>query len=60
MKTLRDGRDIENGQEYNYYVAAKWDGQEANSEIAGPAVSRQQWFHTGRGVSLVLLGILLG
>jgi hypothetical protein len=60
MKTLRDGRDIVNGQEYYYYVAAKWDSQEANSEIAGPAVSHQQWFHTGRGVSLVLLGILLG
>ncbi|UCE67453.1 MAG: hypothetical protein JSU85_05410 [Candidatus Zixiibacteriota bacterium] len=60
VKTLRDGKDIINGQEYYYYVAAKWDGQEANSEIAGPAVSRQQWFHTGRGVSLVLLGILIG
>lgn len=60
VKTLRDGRDIINGQEYYYYVAAKWDGQTADSEIAGPAISRQQWFHTGRGVSLILLGILIG
>jgi len=60
VKTLRDGKDIKNGQEYYYYVASKWDGQTADSEIAGPAVPSQQWFHTGRAVSLVLMGILIG
>jgi hypothetical protein len=60
LKILNDGRNIENGQEYYYYVAAKWDGLTADSEIAGPAIASQQWFHTGRAVSLLLLGILIG
>ncbi|UCC81031.1 MAG: hypothetical protein JSW64_06645 [Candidatus Zixiibacteriota bacterium] len=60
VKIIADGRDIINGVEYYYYVAAKWNGYEANSEIFGPVKSSQQWFHTGRGVSLVLLGLLIG
>jgi hypothetical protein len=60
IKILRDGKDIENGQEYYYYIAAKWDSQTADSEVAGPVVSSQQWFNTARLVSLVLLGLLLG
>jgi len=60
LKIMYDGKDIENGQDYYYYVAAKWDGLTANSEIAGPANASQQWFHTGRSVSLLLLGFLIG
>jgi len=60
VKIVADGRDIVNGAEYYYYVAAKWNGYSADSEIVGPVKSSQQWFHTGRGVSLVLLGILIG
>jgi hypothetical protein len=60
VKIIRDGKDIRDGQEYYYYVAAKWDNQTADSKVAGPVKSSQQWFNTARLVSLVLLGYLLG
>jgi len=59
VKTLADGKEVRDGTSYYYYVEAKWNGKTARSNIAGPVKSRQQWFHTGRGVSLVLLGILI-
>ena len=59
VKIFGDGNNVENGKAYYYYVDAKWDGQTAGSRIVGPVVSSQQWFHTGRGVSLILLGILV-
>ncbi len=59
VKIFSDGNNVQDGVEYYYYVSSKWDGQTAASEIAGPVVSGQQWFHTGRGVSLILLGILI-
>ena len=60
VKILRDGKDIVNGQEYYYYVAAKWNGHGVDSHIAGPVKASQQWFNSARLVSLVLLGLLLG
>ncbi len=60
VKTLADGREVRDGTPYYYYVEAKWNGQTARSEVAGPVKSGQQWFHTGRGVSFLLLGILIG
>jgi hypothetical protein len=59
LKILADGKDVRNGVDYYYYVEAKWNGQTARSGIVGPVKSSQQWFHTGRGVSLILLGILI-
>jgi hypothetical protein len=60
VKILSDGNDVKNGVNYYYYVAAKWDGQIAKSNTAGPAKASAQWFHTGRTVSLILLGLLIG
>jgi len=60
IKIFGDGNNVRDGVEYYYYIEAKWDGQTAKSNIAGPAVSSEQWFNTARGVSLILLGILLG
>ncbi len=59
IKTMSDGNNVQDGTEYYYYVAAKWDGFAARSEIVGPVKSSQQWFHTGRAVSLLLLGFLI-
>jgi hypothetical protein len=59
VKILANGRNVKNGVPYYYYVEAMWDGQTAKSNLAGPVVAGQQWFHTGRGVSLILLGILI-
>ena len=60
VKIFTDGKDVRNGANYYYQVAAKWDGQAAKSNIAGPARASAQWFHTGRAVSLILLGLLIG
>ena len=59
VKIMADGRDVEDGVEYYYYVEAMWNGQAAKSKIAGPVKSAQQWFHTARSVSFLLLGILV-
>ncbi len=59
VKTLADGKEVRDGTSYYYYVEAKWNGKTARSNITGPVKSSQQWFHTGRGVSLILLGILI-
>lgn len=59
VKTLANGREVRDGTPYYYYVEAKWNGQTARSNVAGPVKSKQQWFHAGRGVSFVLLGILI-
>lgn len=59
VKILADGNEVRDGTLYYYYVEAKWNGQTARSNIAGPVKSSQQWFHAGRGVSLILLGILI-
>ncbi len=37
MKILNDGNNVGDGVNYYYYVAAKWNGQIAKSNIAGPA-----------------------
>ncbi len=60
VKIYADGRGLSGDSTYYYYVAAKWDGQVARSNTAGPAAPKAQWFHTGRTVSLLLLGILMG
>lgn len=59
VKILSDGSDVKNGAPYYYYVQTEWDGQAAKSNIAGPVKASSQWFHTGRGVSLMLLGVLV-
>jgi len=59
VKIFTDGNNVQDGKEYYYYVNARWDGQIAGSGVVGPVVAGQQWFHTGRGVSLILLGILI-
>jgi hypothetical protein len=58
VKIYNDG-NTNNDSSYYYYVAVKWDGQVAKSYVAGPAKSIIQWFHTGRLVSILLLGILM-
>lgn len=60
VKILSDGNDVKDGVNYYYYVAAKWDGQIAKSNTAGPAKASAQWFHTGRMVTFILLGLLIG
>lgn len=60
VKQYADGNHVSDDSTYYYYIDAKWNGQKAASGIAGPVRASQQWFHTGRGVSLILLGILLG
>lgn len=59
VKIFADGNNIENRTSYYYYVEAKFDGQRARSNMAGPVRASGQWFHTGRSVSLILLGILI-
>ncbi len=59
VKIFGDGNNVSNKTGYYYYVAAKWDDQTAKSEIVGPIIASAQWFHTGRAVSLILLGILI-
>jgi len=59
VKIVADGNNVQNGEPYYYYVVAKADGLTARSDISGPAVASRQWFDTGRGVSLILLGILI-
>ena len=59
VKIFGDGHGVKNGVAYYYYVEAKFNGQRAKSNVAGPVKAREQWFHTGRAVSLVLLGILI-
>jgi hypothetical protein len=58
-KSLADGNNVRDGQAYYYYVEAKSLGQTARTEIVGPVKSSAQWFHTGRFVSLILLGIII-
>ena len=60
VKVFNDGNEVANGQKYYYYVVAKFDGQIAQSNIVGPVQASIQFFHTGRLVSLVLLGLLVG
>ncbi len=60
VKIFGDGHNIESDKQYYYYVEAKWDGQTARSNVAGPVRAIGQWFHAGRLVSLVLLGVLIG
>ncbi len=60
VKIMADGREVEDGIEYYYYVEARWNGQTAKSNVAGPVKSGQQWFHTARAVSFLLLSILVG
>jgi hypothetical protein len=60
VKIFADGSDFEGDSTYYYYVEAKWDGQRARSNVTGPVGASGQWFHTGRLVSLILLGILIG
>ncbi len=59
VKIFADGNNVRNNEPYYYYIMAKANGWTARSEIVGPAVSSRQWFNTGRGVSLILLGILI-
>ena len=59
VKIFGDGNNVNNKSNYYYYVAAKWDDQIAKSEVVGPIKASPQWFHTGRTVSLILLGILI-
>jgi len=59
LKSLADGNNVKDGQAYYYYVEAKMNGQKARSEVAGPVKASAQWFHTGRFVSLLLLGIII-
>jgi len=60
VKIFADGSNVDGDSAYYYYVEAKWEGQIAKSNIAGPVKASGQWFHTGRLVSLILLGILVG
>jgi hypothetical protein len=60
VKIFADGKNVSDDSTYYYYVEAKWNGQIARSNVAGPVGSNGQWFHTGRLVSLVLLGIIVG
>jgi hypothetical protein len=60
VKIFANGSNVSNDSSYYYYVEAKWDGQTARSNVAGPVKAGGQWFHTGRLVSLILLGILVG
>jgi hypothetical protein len=60
VKIFNDGHDVVNGKTYYYYVAAKFDGQIAKSNVTGPVQASVQYFHTGRLVSLILLGLLVG
>jgi hypothetical protein len=59
VKIFGDANKIDADSSYYYYVAAKWDSQMAKSNIAGPVKAKAQWFHKGRSVSLLLLGILI-
>jgi hypothetical protein len=59
VKIFNDGNNVHDGTLYYYYVQAKWDGQTAKTDVVGPAKASAQWFHTGRTVSLLLLGILV-
>ncbi len=59
VKIFNDGNNVSDDSTYYYYVAARYDSQTAGSNIAGPVKSSAQWFHKGRAVSLVLLGILI-
>jgi hypothetical protein len=59
VKIFGDGGNVSDDSSYYYYVDARGDGQTAKSSIAGPVKASAQWFHTGRAVSLVLLGILI-
>lgn len=60
VKIFSDGSNVSGDSAYFYYVEAKRDGQIARSNVAGPVKATGQWFHTGRLVSLVLLGVLVG
>jgi len=60
IKIFNDGGNVRDGVGYYYYVVALWNGATAQSEVVGPVKASQQWFNTARGVSLILLGILLG
>ncbi|HBC46813.1 MAG TPA: hypothetical protein DCZ43_07190, partial [candidate division Zixibacteria bacterium] len=59
VKIFGDGARVNSDSSYYYYVIAKWDNQTAKSDIAGPVKASAQWFHKGRSVSLILLGILI-
>jgi len=59
VKIFTDGNNVRNKTPYYYYIAAKWNGLAANSAVVGPVQASEQWFNTSRGVSLILLGILL-
>jgi|WetSurMetagenome_2_1015567.scaffolds.fasta_scaffold16238_2 hypothetical protein len=60
VKTFTDGNDVDNGKAYYYYVVAKFDGQIAKSNVVGPIQASIQYFHMGRLISVLLLGILVG
>jgi len=70
VKIFADGSNVDGDSSYCYYVVAKGDNQTAKSAIycGKPDKDGQthgvkasgQWFHIGRLVSLVLLGILVG
>ena len=59
VKIFGDGNRVSDDSSYYYYVIAKWDNRIAKSNMTGPVKASAQWFHTGRSVSLVLLGILI-
>jgi hypothetical protein len=54
-----DADSLTDGTPYYYRVSAQADGAEG-SAIAGPAISRAQWFHTGRVNTLIAVLILSG
>jgi hypothetical protein len=48
------------GVRYFYFVRAWSDSEYADSEFSAPAVSKAQWFHTGRKSALFILIIYAG
>ncbi len=48
---------LKNGKDYFYKVVITSGGETIESEIAGPVISRPQWFHKGRVT--ILFGVLI-
>ncbi|MEO0079183.1 MAG: fibronectin type III domain-containing protein [candidate division WOR-3 bacterium] len=50
--------EVQDGKAYYYYVQARTENDSSTSDVAGPVVSRAQWFNTGRTNVLVLATVI--
>lgn len=58
-KDKKSSNYFPSGKNFYYKVRAKAGGLFSDSEVAGPAAAKGQWYHTGKTIVLLFVGIFM-